>query len=244
MRDVISKGLTKEEILNGSMLAFKGGWNKVKLYFMLGLPYEEEEDIKEIPRLANEIAALYYDTVPKEARQGRCQVTMSTSFFVPKPFTPFQWARMYPANEYLKRAKLVNDEMKEQLNKKSLKYQRHQRDQTLLEGIFARGDRRIGEAILLAYKNGAVYDAWSGFFDFNIWEEAFLKKGIDYEFYITRERDTSEAFPWDFIDIGVKKEFLISEWNAAKDAKVPKNCREACAGCGCASYGAGVCHGF
>ena len=125
MRDVINKGLTIEDILGGSELAFKGGWNKVKLYFMLGLPGETDEDIRAIPELGNEIASLYYDTVPKEERTGRCQITMSTSFFVPKPFTPFQWARMYPPGEYLRRAKLLNDTMKEQLNRKSLRYQWH-----------------------------------------------------------------------------------------------------------------------
>ena len=144
LRDVINKGLTEEVILNGSRLAFEGGWNKVKLYFMLGLPTETEEDMKAIPQLANEIAALYYDTVPKEKRNGKCQITISTSFFVPKPFTPFQWAGMYTPGDYLARARVVNEGVHAQLNHKSIKYNWHEADVTVLEGILARGDRKIG----------------------------------------------------------------------------------------------------
>ena len=147
LRDVINKGLTEEVILNGSRLAFEGGWNKVKLYFMLGLPTETEEDMKAIPQLANEIAALYYDTVPKEKRNGKCQITISTSFFVPKPFTPFQWARMYTPGDYLARARVVNEGVHAQLNHKSIKYNWHEADVTVLEGILARGDRKIGQAL-------------------------------------------------------------------------------------------------
>ena len=145
MRNVINKGLTVDDILNGSKEAFKGGWNKVKLYFMLGLPTETEEDMKAIPELANEVAALYYDTVPKEKRNGKCQITISTSFFVPKPFTPFQWANMYSPEEYLGRAKIVNDHMKQQLNHKSIKYNWHEAYTTVLEGILARGDRKVAQ---------------------------------------------------------------------------------------------------
>ena len=148
LRDVINKGLTEEVILNGSRLAFEGGWNKVKLYFMLGLPTETEEDMKAIPQLANEIAALYYDTVPKEKRNGKCQITISTSFFVPKPFTPFQWAGMYTPGDYLARARVVNEGVHAQLNHKSIKYNWHEADVTVLEGILARGDRKIGQATL------------------------------------------------------------------------------------------------
>ena len=147
LRDVINKGLTEEVILNGSRLAFEGGWNKVKLYFMLGLPTETEEDMKAIPQLANEIAALYYDTVPKEKRNGKCQITISTSFFVPKPFTPFQWAGMYTPGDYLARARVVNEGVHAQLNHKSIKYNWHEADVTVLEGILARGDRKIGQAL-------------------------------------------------------------------------------------------------
>ncbi|MCR5098909.1 MAG: TIGR03960 family B12-binding radical SAM protein [Lachnospiraceae bacterium] len=241
MRDVINKGLSHDDIINGSRDAFLGGWNKVKLYFMLGLPTETEEDMRAIPELGDEIAMLYYDTIPKVQRQGRCQVTMSTSFFVPKPFTPFQWARMYEKEEYLHRAKIVNDHMKEMLNKKSLRYQWHQADVTVLEGIFARGDRRIAQVIMRAYELGCFFDAWGEYFDLAKWEQAFADCGVDGDFYIMRERPEDELFPWDFIDCKVSKKFLLREWHNAKAAKVTKNCKEGCAGCGAAVFKTGVC---
>ena len=241
LRDVINKGLTEEVILNGSRLAFEGGWNKVKLYFMLGLPTETEEDMKAIPQLANEIAALYYDTVPKEKRNGKCQITISTSFFVPKPFTPFQWARMYDKDSYLGRAKVVNDAVKEQLNRKSIKYNWHEADVTVLEGILARGDRRIAPALLKVYEKGGIFDAWTEFFDNNRWVEAFAECGIDTDFYTMRERPLDEIFPWDFIDDGVSKKFLIREWERARKEEVTPNCRMQCQGCGAAQFKGGVC---
>lgn len=241
LRDVINKGLTEEVILNGSRLAFEGGWNKVKLYFMLGLPTETEEDMKAIPELANEIAALYYDTVPKEKRNGKCQITISTSFFVPKPFTPFQWARMYTPGDYLGRARIVNEGVHAQLNHKSIKYNWHEADVTVLEGILARGDRKIGQALLKVYEKGGIFDAWSEYFDYQRWEDAFAECDIDTDFYTMRERDLDEIFPWDFIDIGVSKEFLKREWKNAHDEKVTPNCRMKCSGCGAMKFGGGVC---
>ncbi len=241
LRDVINKGLTEEVILNGSRLAFEGGWNKVKLYFMLGLPTETEEDMKAIPQLANEIAALYYDTVPKEKRNGKCQITISTSFFVPKPFTPFQWARMYTPGDYLARARVVNEGVHAQLNHKSIKYNWHEADVTVLEGILARGDRKIGQALLKVYEKGGIFDAWSEYFDYQGWVDAFAECGIDTDFYTMRERDLDEIFPWDFIDTGVSKEFLKREWKNAHDEKVTPNCRMKCSGCGAMKFGGGVC---
>ena len=241
LRDVINKGLTEEVILNGSRLAFEGGWNKVKLYFMLGLPTETEEDMKAIPQLANEIAALYYDTVPKEKRNGKCQITISTSFFVPKPFTPFQWAGMYTPGDYLARARVVNEGVHAQLNHKSIKYNWHEADVTVLEGILARGDRKIGQALLKVYEKGGIFDAWSEYFDHQRWGDAFEECGIDTDFYTMRERDLDEIFPWDFIDIGVSKEFLKREWKNAHDEKVTPNCRMKCSGCGAMKFGGGVC---
>ena len=241
LRDVINKGLTEEVILNGSRLAFEGGWNKVKLYFMLGLPTETEEDMKVIPQLANEIAALYYDTVPKEKRNGKCQITISTSFFVPKPFTPFQWAGMYTPGDYLARARVVNEGVHAQLNHKSIKYNWHEADVTVLEGILARGDRKIGQALLKVYEKGGIFDAWSEYFDYQRWVDAFAECGIDTDFYTMRERDLDEIFPWDFIDIGVSKEFLKREWKNAHDEKVTPNCRMKCSGCGAMKFGGGVC---
>ena len=242
MRNVINKGLTVDDILNGSKQAFLGGWNKVKLYFMLGLPTETEEDMKAIPELANEIAALYYDTIPKEERTGKCQITMSTSFFVPKPFTPFQWATMHDPEEYLRRAHLVNDTMKEQLNHKSLRYNWHEADVTVLEGIFARGDRKLSKAILHVYENGGIYDAWSEFFQYQRWLDAFKACDIDMDFYNKRERYETEVFPWDFIDIGVTKEFMLREWKTALGETVTPNCRQRCSGCGALVFGGGVCY--
>lgn len=240
LRDVINKGLTEEDILKGSGDAFRGGWQKVKLYFMLGLPTETEDDRKAIAHLANEIAVKYYE-IPKDQRNGKCQITISTSFFVPKPFTPFQWARMYQPGDYLGFAKTVNHEVKEMLNQKSIRYNWHQADVTLLEGVFARGDRRISRVILEAYRRGALYDAWTEHWNYDRWLEAFAATGVDMDFYTMRERDLDEIFPWDFIDIGVTKEFLKREWLAAHEEKVTPNCRMQCSGCGAARYQTGVC---
>ncbi len=240
LRDVINKGLTEEIILNGAGQAFEGGWQKVKLYFMLGLPTETEEDMKEIAELANKIAIRYYE-IPKEERNGKCQITISTSFFVPKPFTPFQWARMYDKDSYLGRAKVVNMAVKEQLNRKSIKYNWHEADVTVLEGILARGDRRLAPALLRVYEKGGIFDAWTEFFENDRWIEAFEECGINTDFYTMRERDLDEIFPWDFIDVGVTKEFLVREWQNAKAENVTPNCRMKCSGCGALQYKGGVC---
>ena len=240
LRDVINKGLTEEAILKGAGEAFEGGWNKVKLYFMLGLPTETEDDQKEIAHLAEKIAKRYYE-IPKDHRNGKCQITVSTSFFVPKPFTPFQWAPMCTMGDFLGRAKIVNHEIKEQLNHKSIRYHWHEADVTVLEGLLARGDRKVGAAILAAYQNGALYDAWSETFDREKWQQAFEETGLNIDFYTTRNRSTDEILPWDFIDIGVSKKHMIKEWERAQKGEVTLNCREKCAGCGAAAFGGGVC---
>ena len=242
LRDVINKGLTEEVILHGAKEAFVGGWNRVKLYFMLGLPTETEEDMKGIAHLAERIAEEYYDTVPKEKRHGKVQIVVSTSFFVPKPFTPFQWAPMYTEQDFIDKAKVVKEEIRAQLNQKSIKYNWHEPDVTTLEGFLARGDRRASEVILKAYEKGALYDAWSESFRYDIWKEAFAETGIDIEFYTLRERSTDEILPWDFIDAGVTKEFLIREWKQATGEVVTPNCRQKCAGCGARRYEGGVCY--
>ncbi len=241
LRDVINKGLTEEVILKGAGDAFAGGWNKVKLYFMLGLPTETEEDRKAIAHLANEMAVLYYETIPKEKRNGKCQITISTSFFVPKPFTPFQWARMYTPSDYLGYAHTVNSEVKEMLNRKSIRYNWHEADVTILEGLFARGDRKVAKVIKKAYEMGALYDAWSEFWDYERWLRALEETGVDMDFYTLRERDEDEIFPWDFIDIGVTRKFLLNEWKRAHEEKVTPNCRQNCSGCGAKRFGGGVC---
>ena len=240
LRDVINKGLTKEVILEGAGMAFEGGWNKVKLYFMLGLPTETEEDMKAIPELANDIAVRYYE-IPKDQRNGKCQITISTSFFVPKPFTPFQWASMHDPEDYIARAKVVNDTVKEQLNRKSIKYNWHEADVTVLEGVLARGDRKVGNVIRTVYERGGIFDAWSEYFDYQRWLDAFAECGVDMDFYTKRERSLDEVFPWDFIDTGVTKEFLKREWQNAMEENVTPNCRMRCSGCGAAQFKTGVC---
>lgn len=242
LRDVINKGISEEDIIGGAMQAFRGGWNKVKLYFMLGLPTENEDDIKGIPLLCEKLAEKYYE-IPKDERNGKVQITASSSFFVPKPFTPFQWASMLRREEYLERAYLVKDTLKEQLNKKSIKYQYHDAEVTILEGVLARGDRKISKVIEEAYRLGALYDSWSDRFNNDIWLQAFENTGIDYEFYTLRKRELDEILPWDFIDIGVSKAFLKREWEAACDSRVSPNCRQACLACGAKRFNSGVCCG-
>ena len=241
LRDVINKGLTEEVILNGALEAFKGGWNRVKLYFMLGLPTENEEDQKGIAYLAQKIAEEYY-SIPKHERNGRVQITASASFFVPKPFTPFQWATMLSPKEYMDRAHLVNDTFKEQVNRKSLSFKWHDAKTTILEGVLARGDRKVAQSVYEAYKSGCLFDSWTEYFDYEKWLEAFEKTGVDIDFYTTRPRDLDEVFPWDFIDIGVTKDFMKREWKNAIEEKVTPNCRMQCSGCGAAMYKGGVCY--
>ena len=242
LRDVINKGLTEEVILKGASEAFHGGWNRVKLYFMLGLPTETVEDMEGIALLSEKIAELYYDEIPKEQRNGKVQVVASSSFFVPKPFTPFQWAKMCTKEEFLERAYLVKDKFKEMLNRKSLKYNYHEADLTVLEGILARGDRRVAPVLEEAYHKGAMFDSWGEYFNNDIWMNAFETCGVDMDFYTVRERSLDEIFPWDFIDAGVTKEFLKREWLAAVSEKVTPNCRQQCSGCGAAQFGGGVCY--
>ncbi len=241
LRNVINKGLTEEDILKGAGDAFRGGWNRVKLYFMLGLPTETEEDIRGIARLAEKIAEEYYE-IPKDQRQGKVQITISTSFFVPKPFTPFQWCGMFREEDFIEKAKIVKEEVRSQLNQRSLKYNWHEPDVTMLEGFLARGDRRCAAVIQKAYEKGARFDAWSESFRYDLWKEAFQETGIDPDFYTLRERSTEEILPWDFIDTGVSKEFLKREWELAKKEAVTPNCRQKCSGCGIRKYGGGVCY--
>lgn len=242
MRNVINKGLSEEDIINGCTQAFTAGWNKVKLYFMLGQPTETNEDVDGIMDLCEKIAEVYYETVPKEQRKGKCQITASSSFFVPKPFTPFQWAPMCQASTFLDKAKRVNDKLKTLLNRKSIRYNWHESDLSVLEGLLARGDRRLSSLLLSVYKKGGIYDAWSECHNNNIWEEAIAENNIDIDFYVTRARKDDEIFPWDFIDTGVTKNFLLREWHNAQNEIVTPNCRKQCSGCGAASFGGGICY--
>ena len=241
LRDVINKGLTEEVILKGAADAFESGWNRVKLYFMLGLPTETVEDMEGIALLSEKIAEAYYD-IPKDQRNGKVQIVASSSFFVPKPFTPFQWARMCTKEEFIERANIVRGKFREMKNFKSLKYNWHEAELTVLEGVLARGERRVGAVIEEAYRTGAFYDSRSEYFKNDVWMRAFETCGVDIGFYTTRERSLDEVFPWDFIDAGVSKEFLIREWNHAVKEEVTPNCRQRCSGCGASDFGCGVCY--
>ena len=242
LRNVINKGLTEEDILKGATLAFEGGWTRVKLYFMLGLPTETEEDILGIGELSNKIAAAFFEAVPKGRRvNGKVQIVTSTSFFIPKPFTPFQWAPMCTAEEFLDKAHLTKRGIMSQLNQKSIKYNWHEADVSVLEGVLARGDRRVAEVIKRAYEKGCIFDAWSEYFHNELWMESFLECGLDIGFYTTRERADDEIFPWDFLDCGVTKEFLKREWQKAMKEEVSPNCKKQCQGCGANRFKCGIC---
>ena len=241
MRNVINKGLTEDDIFSGAMEAFNGGWNRVKLYFMLGLPGETYEDIEGIAKLSNDIAALYY-TIPKDKRPGaRVDVVSSTSFFVPKPFTPFQWVPQNTTEQFKDKQHFLSRKMKEQLNRKSMRYNWHDFDLTALEGFLARGDRKVGEVIYRAYKKGCMFDSWSEYFYYDRWLEAMDEAGIDPAFYTGRAREYDEILPWNFIDAGVTKEFLWREYMQSRKEMVTPNCRMQCSGCGCRVYEGGVC---
>ena len=241
MRNVINKGLTEEVILNGARMAFEGGWTRVKLYFMLGLPYETKEDIEGIADLSNKIAACFFETVPKEKRREKVQIVTSTSFFIPKPFTPFQWARMCTMDEFIDKAQITKRAIGSQLNQKSIKYNWHEASVSVLEGVFARGDRKLSKVILNAYNKGCIYDSWDEYFDNKKWMQAFDEENVSIAFYTTRERELDEIFPWDFIDCGVTKEFLKREWIKAGNEEVSLNCKLKCQGCGANRFGGGIC---
>ncbi|MGN0168155.1 MAG: TIGR03960 family B12-binding radical SAM protein [Acetatifactor sp.] len=242
LRNVINKGLTEEVILKGATLAFEGGWTRVKLYFMLGLPTETEEDIRGIAELSNKIAATFFETVPKEKRvNGKVQIVASTSFFVPKPFTPFQWAPQCTKEEFIEKAYQTRRAISEQLNQKSIKYNWHEADASVLEGVLARGDRRLCEVLRRVYAKGCFYDAWSEYYDNEKWMETIEECGLSADFYTHRERSTDEILPWDFIDCGVTKEFLKREWEKAKREEISENCKLKCQGCGAARFGGGIC---
>lgn len=237
MRDVINKNITEDDIKNSVRLLFAGGWTNVKLYFMIGLPTETDEDVIGISELAQSVLEVYFET-PKEERAKNINITVSTSSFVPKPFTAFQWAAQNSRDELTNK----QDLLKASIKSRKIRYNWHDDKTSYLEGVFARGDRRLAPVIAEAVKLGCKFDGWGEFFDFEKWEEAFRNCGVNPDFYNLRERSYDEILPWDFIDIGVTKEFLKSENEKAKAATTTKNCREKCAGCGAAKFGAGVCY--
>ena len=237
MRDVINKNITEEDILGGCSEAFRGGWNRVKLYFMLGLPTETQEDVEAIAKLGDAITEEWFK-MPKEMRRQKLQVVLSTSFFIPKPFTPFQWFGQNTSKEFLGKASSIN----KSVNKRNIKYNSHDAETSRIEGILARGDRKLNKVILEVYKLGARYDAWSEYFDVKKWNTAMETCGIDGAFYNERNRRYEEILPWDFIDIGVKKSFLYDEWLLAEKAATTVNCMEGCTNCGAMSFEGGICY--
>ncbi|SKA75346.1 radical SAM family uncharacterized protein [Clostridium sp. USBA 49] len=227
MRNVINKGVSEEDLIRSVKSAFESGWSTIKLYFMIGLPYETIDDVIGIADLANKVCDEYFK-IPKNIRNKGLKVTVSTSIFVPKPFTPFQWA----AQDKRESIKEKINAIKDNINKKFVTYNWHDSLVSNLEAIFARGDRRLCDVLITAFKKGAKFDGWSEYFNYEIWEEAFKECNVDGDFYTYRERNYEEILPWDFIDIGVKKEFLINENEKAKNASLTPDCRLGCANCG------------
>ena len=227
MRDIINKGLTEERILEAAKSAFESGWSTIKLYFILGLPYETTEDAAGIGELAEKMADVYFG-IPKDVRNKGLKITVSTSILVPKPFTPFQWAPMARPEIVTERIKAVRDSIKS----RSIVYNYHEQEVSFMEAVFARGDRKTCDVLIKAFEKGAKFDGWSEYFNMDIWNEAISECNLDPEFYVYRERDYDEILPWDFIDIGVNRKYLERENEKAKKAELTKNCLEGCTGCG------------
>ena len=230
LRDVINKNLTEEEILNSVKVAKDGGYDSIKLYFMLGLPTETDEDVLAIAELGKKILEIF-------GRKSRINITISTSFFIPKPFTPFQWCAQITKQEMVRRQRLLRDSIKE----KKIKYNWHDFNTSIVESAISRGDRLTGKAIIRAWEKGCKFDSWNEFFDMDKWVGAFDECGLDIYQQASREIPMDHLLPWDHIDIGVTKKFLKSEYKKAFSEKTTKNCKEECAMCGIAKYKCGVC---
>lgn len=237
LRDVINKNITEEDITSSVRMLFKGGYTNVKLYFMLGLPTETDEDVSGIAELAEKVLSVYFET-PKEERAKNINITVSTSNFIPKPFTAFQWERQITRDEMTAK----QDILKASIKSKRIRYNWHDSKTSYLEGVFARGDRRLAPVIKRAVELGCKFDGWGEYFRFDLWMQAFEDCGIDPDFYTSRERSYGEVLPWDHIDVGVTKSFLQRESEKARKAETTANCREKCAGCGAASFNTGVCY--
>ncbi len=238
LRDIINKGVTHEDLLRAAELAFDGGWNSIKLYFMLGLPGETMEDVEEIAALAREIESLYYRR-PFEKRKRKLELTVSTSMFIPKPFTPFQWEPQDTRESLDEKRK----RLRELLRSRSIRYQWHDLDTSYVEAVLARGDRRMADAIEDAWRSGCTFDAWDDRFHLDRWLQALRGRGLDPAFYASRTREEDEVFPWDHIDCGVEKEYLWREKKQADAARTTPECRLFCGDCGAAVFGGGVCYG-
>ena len=237
LRDVINKNITEENIMKSTDLLFRGGWTNVKLYFMIGLPTETMEDVRGIADLAQRVLDVYF-AIPKEERAKQINITVSTSSFVPKPFTAFQWAKQDSRDMLIEK----QNTLKSAIKSKKIRYNWHDNKTSYLEGVFSRGDRRLCEVIIKAVENGCKFDGWGEHFKFDTWMQTFDELGIDPDFYTARERSYDEILPWEHIDIGVTKEFFIRENEKAKKAETTKNCREQCAGCGVSRFKTGVCY--
>ena len=227
MRDIINKGVTEEQILEAASSVFASGWSTIKLYFMVGLPYETMDDVRGIAELSDKVVAEYFK-IPKETRKRGLRVTASSAIFVPKPFTPFQWAPQATMDEVVEKIKAV----KYAITSKAVIYNYHESVVSYLEAVIARGDRRVCDVIIKAFEKGAKFDGWSEYFNFEIWKEAMQECNVLGEFYAYRARSYDEILPWDFIDIGVNKEYLILENEKAKKVELTQNCMLGCTECG------------
>lgn len=237
MRDVINKGVTEDDLINSVTASFESGWSNIKLYFMIGLPTETLEDIAGIADLAYKVADAYY-TVPREKRKRGLKVTVSLSSFVPKPFTPFQWEPQDTIDMLKEKQLFLNGKIK----KRHISYNTHEPHVSFLEAVFARGDRRLSKVLIDAWKSGCKFDGWDEYFNYDSWIKAFEKNKIDPAFYANRKREYDEILPWDHINIGVSKAYLINEHKKAMEGKITKDCRMGCTGCGMTSFeGKGVC---
>lgn len=237
LRDVINKNVLEEDLMRTAKIAFEGGYNRIKLYFMIGLPTETLEDVEGIAELAQKVLNVFYD-IPKEERKGRSvNITISTSSFVPKPHTPFQFEPQNSMELLIEKQKFLKDKIKS----RCITYNWHQSEVSFLEAVFAKGDRRLSSVLLEAHRLGCRFDGWSDFFSYEKWKQAFENTNVNPDFYAYRKIKTDEVLPWDIADIGITKEFLIKELEKAYRGETTKSCREKCSGCGAASFGGGVC---
>lgn len=231
MRDVINKGVNEEDLINSVTSAFESGWSTIKLYFMIGLPFETMEDVEGIGELGHKVVEAYY-SVPKEKRKKGLSVTISTSSFVPKPFTPFQWEPQDRMEVLVEKQK----HLKSRIKSKQITYNWHESLISFLEAVFSRGDRRLTKVLIKAWEKGCKFDGWQEYFNYDKWMEAFEECNVDPEFYSYRRRELEEELPWDFIDIGVTKEYLKSELKKASECSLTRDCRLGCTGCGITGY--------
>ena len=237
LRDAINKNVREEDLLNSCRIAFEGGWNGVKLYFMLGLPTETDEDVIAIAELARKVLWTWKNHAKNKSRGVK--ITVSTSCFIPKPLTPFQWAPQVTMEEYKRRVALLRENMRE----RAISYNWHDPETSVIEAVLSRGDRRLADTIETVWKNGGRLESWNEYFSFERWLDAFEENNVDISFYTTRERGAEEVFPWDFSDVGVSKDFLRREYRRAHEAKLSPDCRVQCTGCGANRFlEGGVCN--